>query len=781
MKVGKISILLIALILSASYSSAIIQKAAMPIYAVTSTDEALKAVLTLEVVPGTGKVWISAEPLVGTSTQHTARVSVELAHNYFDHVDDYDYRFDINSNASVVEGPSAGAAMSLLLISMLQDKPLPAYVAVTGQIAEDGSIGPVGGVFEKAQKASETGIRIFLVPIGEAYQMHRFPDGVKTVHLPEFALSEWNLKVIEVKNIDEALEFAFTEPEKIDVNRQLDREPELFVPEEILVSEELQPMKELTGKYLEAAKEKLERAKDALNNSPIDDSSLLSVLLDSLESSSRTIKRSELLFEQNYLYSSANFSFLAAVNAEIVRDLSENPSLIEPGSALLEMRVVALGREIAELEEDLNRFYSGENLEWIISAKQRLSWAKQNIKKLSGTRTIVVGNGSNIASISIALEELRDYEYANEWLTVAKDFFDIALESDDKIVPFPLLTEKSGEYIVSAENESVGLDEVEAEDVMRRLNSAKQAKQYGWSDSAAFDASSALALARAEKAVKGKTLSETMSMLSTKLVQLESQISSSDKVFIWGQLYFDHAKYFHASAEYFSKKQDVTNALDNAKAGLRLAFFAEEMINVSKHARQEFDAHPFKKEFTGQTGAGPVLQLPEENSLYAYIAILLVAASVIFLLAMKTRKACKPSQEAFISKNVNKIEMLSRQAETARLKNKISEEEFKKLSREYKSKLSELGKEKAVRSKHLIEMDKLHGEIEMIHFMLKELKRQYQEGEIVESDYKEILNALSKRLSSVKVEASHEETVLSREEQKISRIKKSIPSKKSKK
>ncbi len=777
MNVKKFSILLIALILIASYSSAIIEKASIPVYAVTSTDEALKADLTIEIVPGTGRVWTSVEPLVGTSTQHTARVSVELAHNYFDHVDDYDYKFDINSNASVVEGPSAGAAMSLLLISMLQDKPLPGYVAVTGQIAEDGSIGSVGGVFEKAKKASETGIKIFLVPIGEAYQMHRFPDGVKTVHLPEFALSEWSLKVIEVKNIDETLEFAFTKPENIDVNKQTDREPELFVPEEIIVSEELQPMKVLTGKYLEAAKEKLEKAKEALNNSPINDSALLSVLLDSLESSSTTIKRSELLCEKNYLYSSANFSFLAAVNAELVRDLSENPSLIEPGSSLLEIRVVALGRKIAELEEDLNTFYSGKNLEWIISAKQRLSWAKLNIKKLSGTKTIVVGNGSSTASIGIAIEELRDYEYASEWLTVAQDFFDIALESDDKIVPFPLLTEKSEEYIVAAENESVSLDETEAEDVLRRLDSAKLARQSGWSDSAAFDAASALALAKAEKAVKGKTLSETMSLLSTKLTQLKSQISSSGKSFIWGQLYFDHAKYFHASAGYFSKKQDVTNALDNAKAGLRLAFFAEEMINVTKQAQQEFDAHPFKQDFTGQ----PKIQLPEENSFYAYITILLVAASIIFLLAMKTRQACKPSHDAFISNNVNKIEMLSRQAEKARMKNQLSEEEFKNLSKEYKSKLNELEKERTVRSKHLIEMDKLHGEIEMIQFMLKELKRQYQSGEIVEGDYTEVLNSLSKRLASVKTEAGHEENVLSRENQKISRIKNSMPLKKSKK
>jgi len=777
MNTKNFSVLLILLILTASYSSAIIEKATIPIYAVTSTDEALKADLTLEIVPGTGRVWTSIEPLVGTSTQHTARVSVELAHDYFDNVDGYDYKFDINSNASVVEGPSAGAAMSLLLISMLQNKPLPGYVAVTGQIAEDGSIGPVGGVFEKAQKASETGIQIFLVPLGEAYQMHRFFDGVKTVHLPEFALSEWNLKVIEVKNIDEALEFAFIEPEKIDVNKQVDREPELFVPEEILVSEELLPMKVLTRKYLDSAKEKLNKAKEALNNSPINDSALLSVLLDSLESSSRTIKRSELLFEKNYLYSSANFSFLTSVNAELVRDLSENPSLIDPSSALLEIRVVALGRKIAELEEDINTFYSGKNLEWIISAKQRISWAKLNLQKLSGTKTIVVGNGASTASIGIAIEELRDYEYASEWLIVARDFFDIALESDDKIVPFPLLVEKSEEYIVAAENESVTLDETELEDLLRRLDSAKLARQFGWNDSAAFDAASALALAKAEKAVMGKTLSETMSLLSAKLTQLESQISGSDKTFIWGQLYFDHAQYFHSSAEYFSKKQDVSNALDNAKAGLRLAFFAEEMINVSKQAIQEFNDYPLKQKFTGQ----PKIKLPGENSFYAYVALLLVAASIIFLLAMKTRQACKPSREAFISKNASRIEMLSRQAERARMKNRISKEEFDKLSKEYKSKLNELEKEKTVRSEHLVEMDKLHGEIEMIHFMLKELKKQYKEGEIVEGDYKEVLNDLSKRLASVKVEAGHEENILSREKKKISRIKKLLPSKKPKK
>lgn len=757
---------------------AVIEKGTIPIYAVTSTDEALRAELIIEVVPGSGKIWSSVEPLVGTSTQHTERVSVELAKNYFDRVGDYDYKFDINSSASVVEGPSAGAAMALLLISMLQDRKLPEYVAITGQIAEDGSIGTVGGVFEKAQEASETGIKVFLIPRGEGYQMHRFPDGVKTVNLIEYAFGEWGMKVIEVSNIDEALELAFTKPEEIDVNRKVERGPEIFVPKGIEIKPALEPMKKLTEKYLKKAEKRIEAAKDALNNSPLEDPAIISILLDSLSGSEKTIERAKLLFEKNYLYSTANYAFLAIVNADLVKDLSENPSLIDPNSTLLEMRASDLGEQILLLEKDLNSFYSAENLEWIIAAKQRLSWAKLNVKNIIKTKTIVISaNGRGISDAGIAIENLRNYEYAKEWFNAAKDFWEIARGAKDKIQPVPILRDKANDYIVAAENELALMPHNDTQDIERRLSAARLARGIGWNDSAAFDAASALALAKAEKEIKGKSLKELMALLGGKLSKLEYQVSKSNTAFVWPQLYLDHARYFFDSAQYFDEEKDLSNALENAKSGLRLAFFAEEMIVVTKQARNELESFPVVEEFHEEE-AKPLIQ---EIPLYPLLAMLVVVAVVTFLLVWRSwiTPAGEP-QEAIISRRMERLEKLKHQTETARLRNRLSEEEYRKLAASYEQQLKALEEERRQRSKHLIEIDKLHGEIEMIQYMLKELKRQYREGEIVDKDYREILNSLSQRLVAVKTEAGKEEAELSEERQKIARLKKRIAERKAK-
>jgi PDZ domain-containing protein len=66
-------------------------------------------------------------------------------------------------------GPSAGLAYALAITDWL-DKPDDARgrpVAATGTIAPDGSVGPVGGVHEKAIAVRHAGAKVFLVPADE--------------------------------------------------------------------------------------------------------------------------------------------------------------------------------------------------------------------------------------------------------------------------------------------------------------------------------------------------------------------------------------------------------------------------------------------------------------------------------------------------------------------------------------------------------------------------------------------------------------------------------------
>ena len=135
------------LLLFSASGFAVIDEGTLKIYAVTTDGEGLVATLHLELEPGEGKIWSAGTPLVRTSTQNAERMAVQVAREFYPKVDSYDYKYTIDSPASVVDGPSAGAAMALLTVSSLLDRRVPANVSITGTIREDGRIGPVGGVF----------------------------------------------------------------------------------------------------------------------------------------------------------------------------------------------------------------------------------------------------------------------------------------------------------------------------------------------------------------------------------------------------------------------------------------------------------------------------------------------------------------------------------------------------------------------------------------------------------------------------------------------------------
>ena len=159
--------------------------------------------LKVVVTPGDGEVYLSTEPLTEVDMQASARLAALVAayvagKNYFD----YDYFISVISNSTIVGGPSAGAAMTVAIVSALLDKPINESVVETGMIMPDGTIGPVGGIPEKLDAAAEVGAKVMLIPAGQqiAYSLsrHAYVDVVK---LGE----EKGVKVVEVSTIYDAL------------------------------------------------------------------------------------------------------------------------------------------------------------------------------------------------------------------------------------------------------------------------------------------------------------------------------------------------------------------------------------------------------------------------------------------------------------------------------------------------------------------------------------------------------------------------------------------------
>ncbi len=76
---------------------------------------------------------------------------------------DYDAHVNVVGGGRI-DGPSAGVAITLALISCLTHRPIPQDVAVTGEVSIQGKIKAVGGVAEKIYGARQAGMKRVFVP-----------------------------------------------------------------------------------------------------------------------------------------------------------------------------------------------------------------------------------------------------------------------------------------------------------------------------------------------------------------------------------------------------------------------------------------------------------------------------------------------------------------------------------------------------------------------------------------------------------------------------------------
>lgn len=116
--------------------------------------------ISVELTSGRGRVLVQTSPLMGEVFQDAANTAVAVAEARTGaDLSESDAIISIIADDRVpsVNGPSAGALMTLLLVSVLEQRPVRQDVTVTGTIDKDGQIGAIGGVVEKATAAKASG------------------------------------------------------------------------------------------------------------------------------------------------------------------------------------------------------------------------------------------------------------------------------------------------------------------------------------------------------------------------------------------------------------------------------------------------------------------------------------------------------------------------------------------------------------------------------------------------------------------------------------------------
>jgi len=263
----------------------------MPLLAVSQTEdgyEGSSAHLYLEIKPGTGRVFIETYPLTKLDTQISTRFAREIACKYADaNCDNYDFFYTIRADSSIIGGPSAGAAISVLTIAMLENINLDEDITITGTINSGGIIGPVGGLKEKIDAASEIEIKKVLIPAGTRFSKE---EDNKTIDLVEYG-DEKNIKVVEVSDLDDVL-YEFTGKKKEIRNESLE------------ISDEYSGIMRILAERLCNKSYALKEEFEKLKIGELDEN-----LIKIEENAKNLTEKGEAAFNKNTLYSAASFCF----------------------------------------------------------------------------------------------------------------------------------------------------------------------------------------------------------------------------------------------------------------------------------------------------------------------------------------------------------------------------------------------------------------------------------------------------------------------------------------
>jgi ATP-dependent Lon protease len=112
-----------------------------------------------------------------------------------------DIHVHVPEGATPKDGPSAGVAMAVSIVSVLTGIPIRRDIAMTGEITLRGRILPIGGLKEKLLAALRAGIKTVFIPKDNEKDLAEIPDNVKT-----------NLVLIPVSDVDEVIAKALVRP-----------------------------------------------------------------------------------------------------------------------------------------------------------------------------------------------------------------------------------------------------------------------------------------------------------------------------------------------------------------------------------------------------------------------------------------------------------------------------------------------------------------------------------------------------------------------------------------
>lgn len=425
--------------------------------------------------PGIGNIVVLGPRSVGLNTQQSAQTAAQYAAAYLNiSLSNYNFTYYIASPGGNVSGPSAGAAMTLLAISAISHRPLRNDFTITGTIGSDGSIGPIGGVYDKVGAATQNSLKLVLVP--------RVPTGSIQNLLYVAAQANYGIPVVQVSNISNAAYFAFNG--KISGGNNMTSFP-FYTNYRI---NNIPPSNMTCSNQCNTA------VFNALVNATLNfTNSQISILSASASFNNVTaqlrqsVAQDTAIMQKGYYYTAANFAFLNYINAYYLNSRS-----ISSGSALVTINNVKNLCQ-ALVPPPLTT----SNYDYVIGAELRQTWGNYTISS--------VLSGFNVSAINTdtLLNSMYSTAQASGWCRAAA--FVYGAENDTSNTPLVASQALQGialNRINRAAQTSPGI----------YLTTAQQAYKQANYPLAIFDADYAFAIANASTKFSGLSTTQLDSL-----------------------------------------------------------------------------------------------------------------------------------------------------------------------------------------------------------------------------------------------------------------------------
>ena len=123
--------------------------------------------------------------------------------------DGIDVHLHVPAGAIPKDGPSAGVAMFIALISLFTNRPVRHDVAMTGEISLRGLVLPVGGIKEKILAAQRAGLKTVLLPARNQKDLREVPEATRMA-----------MQFILLETADDAIQAAISKTGKYSLNTE---------------------------------------------------------------------------------------------------------------------------------------------------------------------------------------------------------------------------------------------------------------------------------------------------------------------------------------------------------------------------------------------------------------------------------------------------------------------------------------------------------------------------------------------------------------------------------